>query len=69
MLDEAADVGKVHELDIFIKSFSAPTTIAGTFAFSFPGLPKRMMSSVGLRTNSLSYGGVLFSGEFRNHEV
>ena len=57
-LDEAASVGKVLVLSIFIRSFSAPTALTGTFALSVHGLRDRIKSSVGLRSNSLSYGGV-----------
>ena len=63
VLDEAADLevaapAAAPVLGVFTMSLSAPATIAGAFALSFHGLFKRIMSSVGLRSNSLSYGGV-----------
>ena len=38
----------------FTMSVKAPTTIAGTLALSFHGLLKRIMSSVGPRSNPFS---------------
>ena len=63
VLDDADDVvvaatAAAPMLGVFTMSLSAPATIAGTVALSFHGLLKRIMSSVGFRSNSLSYCGV-----------